>query len=72
VIAEPPDDDAHALYIKYKGREWVIMHSGDSFHAVAADEKMVSENEVRNLFGYLVSEGFINDPNQPPPTQTTI
>jgi len=71
VIANEYPEDAHALYIKYKGREWIIMHSSNSFHAISADEKEVSEQEVRNLFTYLIAEGFINDPNQnQPPKQT--
>jgi hypothetical protein len=64
-------EEAHALYIMFKGREWIIMHSSSGFHAIAADEYKVQKKEVNALFGYLVAEGFINNPQSPPQHQTT-
>jgi hypothetical protein len=60
--------DAHALWIKFAGREWIIMHHTGHFQAIPADSKNVKPSDVKKLFRYLVNEGFINDDGNPPQT----
>jgi hypothetical protein len=62
VITNEYPEDAHALYIMYKGREWIVMHSVGNFHAIAVDEGKVTKKEIQKLFDYLILEGFINPP----------
>jgi hypothetical protein len=69
VITNEEPEDARALWIMFKGREWVVMHSNGSFHAYANDQKKVTKRHILNLFNYLTTEGFINQ--QPPPTTNT-
>jgi hypothetical protein len=66
-INEEPDE-ARALWIMFKGREWVVMYHGDHFTAFPGDNKKVTKRHLDNLFNYLKTEGFINHQNQPPTT----
>lgn len=60
--------DAHALWIKFAGREWIIMHYTGHFQAIPADSRKVKQQDIKKLFRYLVNEGFINDDGHPPQT----
>ena len=72
-VANETPDDAHALWIMFKGREWIVMHYTGHFQAIAGDNRRVKEEDVKNLFRYLVNEGFINDNGEPPkPTKETV
>jgi hypothetical protein len=64
-------EDAKALWIMFKGREWIVMHHGTSFTAFACDERQVTQKTLRNLFNYLKSEGFISDDDKPTQLNTT-
>jgi hypothetical protein len=65
VITNEEPEDARALWIMFKGREWIVMFHGDHFTAFASDDKKVTKRQLNNLFNYLKTEGFINQ--QPPP-----
>jgi len=56
---EPPE--AQALWIMFAGREWIVMHYKDHFQAIAADNRRVRKSDIKKLFRYLVTEGFINE-----------
>lgn len=61
------------MWIKYNGREWIVLHHTSGFYAVSNDEKKATEKEIQRLFHYLVEEGFINQPpNQPPNQYQTV
>jgi hypothetical protein len=62
-------EDARALWIKFKGREWVVMYHNNHFSAITDDNNDVTPKHLDNLFSYLRSEGFINDKGQPPENQ---
>jgi hypothetical protein len=64
VITNEEPEDARALWIMFKGREWIVMFNGDYFTAFASDNKKVTKRQLNNLFNYLKTEGFINQ--QPP------
>jgi hypothetical protein len=61
---EPPE--AQALWIMFAGREWIVMHYKDHFQAIAADNRRVRKSDIKKLFRYLVTEGFINEDGTPP------
>jgi len=61
---EPPE--AHALWIMFAGREWIVMHYTGHFQAIAADNRRVRKSDIKKLFRYLVTEGFINEDGTPP------
>lgn len=63
-----PHPDAHALWIEFAGREWIIMHHTGNFQAIPADNRRVKPEDVQKLFRYLVDEGFIDDNGNPPQT----
>jgi hypothetical protein len=66
VIAENEyPEDARALWIMFKGREWVVMYHGNHFSAFPADNRKVTPKQLQNLFNYLKSEGFISDDDRP-------
>jgi hypothetical protein len=67
-VNNEPNPDAHALWIKYAGREWIIMHHTGHFQAIPADSRKVKQQDIRRLFRYLVNEGFINEGGNPPQT----
>jgi len=60
--------DAHALWIQFAGREWIIMHHKNHFQAIPADNRRVKELDVKKLYRYLCNEGFIDDDGNPPQT----
>jgi hypothetical protein len=49
----------------FQGREWIVMHYTGHFQAIAGDSREVKETEVKNLFRYLVNEGFIEEDGNP-------
>jgi len=59
-VTNEPNPDDRALYIQFKGREWIVLYSKNNFLATPADHRRVKEQEVRNLFQYLTNEGFID------------
>jgi len=59
-------EDARALWIMFKGREWVVMYHGNHFTAFAGDNNEVTPKQLDSLFSYLRSEGFINENGEPP------
>jgi len=65
VTANEYPEDARALWIKFKGREWIVMHHTDHFTAFPGDSRKVTKNQLQNLFNYLKSEGFISDDDKP-------
>jgi hypothetical protein len=67
-VNNEPHPDAHALWIKFAGREWIIMHHTEHFQAIPADNRRVKKSDIQKLFRYLVNEGFINDDGYPPQT----
>jgi len=64
-VTEELPDDARALWIMFQGREWIVMHYTGHFQAIAGDSREVKETEVKNLFRYLVNEGFIEEDGNP-------
>jgi hypothetical protein len=58
-------EDAHAMWIQYKGREWVVLHHGSAFTAYPGDNNPVHAKEVKGLYNYLKHEGFISPDDQP-------
>jgi len=62
-------EDARALYIQFKGREWVVMYYPGHYFAYPLDNKPATPNQLQNLFGYLVQEGFINQDDKHTPYQ---
>jgi len=68
VINEHPD--AKALWIVFKGREYVVMWYPNNYFAYPVDNGQIQEKEIRNLFRYLGKEGFMNDNEKPPQLQT--
>jgi len=59
-VTSEDDDDSRALWILFKGREWIVLWKDSSFMATPGDNRKVEESEVKNLFRYLNDEGFIN------------
>jgi len=58
-------DDCRALWIKFKGREWIILHYGSAFTAYPGDNNPVDAKEIKRLYRYLRQEGFISDQDKP-------
>jgi len=58
-------DDCRALWIKFGGREWIILHHGFSFIAYPGDNNPVDAKEIKRLYRYLRQEGFISDQDKP-------
>jgi len=65
VIADEYPEDARALWIKFKGREWIVMHHSNHFTAFPGDNRNVTPQQLKNLFSYLKSEGFISEDDKP-------
>ena len=65
MIANEYPEDARALWIEFKGREWIVLHYGTSFTAYAGDNNPVSSKEVQRLYHYLKQEGFISPDDKP-------
>ena len=58
-------EDASALWIMYRGREWIVLYSENSYTVFPADNRKVTKKHLDKLFSYLKSEGFINERNKP-------
>ena len=69
VIADEYPEDARALWIQFKGREYMVMYYPGKYFAYPVDNGKVSKKELQNLFGYLVKEGFINEDDKHTPYQ---
>ena len=51
-----------ALYIKFKGRGWVVWHNNqDELIAIPEDEKPYNHLDLESLQGYLQEEGFFSE-----------
>lgn len=56
------EEDGYALYIKFRGRDWIIIYKGiGDFVAVPADQKQTKKQEAENVINYIIKEGFIDE-----------
>lgn len=69
VIANEYPEDARALWIQFKGREFVVMYYPGKYFAYPVDNGPITKKELQNLFRYLVKEGFINEEDKHTPYQ---
>jgi len=69
VTANEYPEDARALWIKFKGREFVVMYYPGNYFAYPVDNGSLTPQELQNLFRYLVGEGFINEEDKHTPYQ---
>ena len=58
-------DDCRAMWIQFKGREWIIFHYGTTFTAYPSDNNPTDSKEVQRLYKYMRQEGFILDQDKP-------
>jgi len=58
-------EDASALWILFRGREWIVLHNEHHYTAFPADNRRATKAQADKLFSYLKSEGFIDEKNQP-------
>jgi len=69
VIANEYPEDGRALWIQFKGREFVVMYHPGKYFAYPVDNGKITKKEIQNLFRYLVKEGFINEDDKHTPYQ---
>ena len=69
VTANEYPEDAKALWIQFKGREFVVMYHPGKYFAYPVDDKPIKKKELQILFSYLVQEGFINQDDKHTPYQ---
>ena len=67
VTANEYPEDAKALWIMFKGREYIILHWSDHFTSYPCDNLPVTDKEIQRLYYYLKHEGFITDSDEPTP-----
>jgi hypothetical protein len=58
-------EDAKALWIMFKGREYIILHWSDHFTGYPCDNLPCTKKETQRLYRYLKQEGFISDSDKP-------
>jgi len=58
-------DEAHALWIMYRGREWVCLWNDSGFTLFPGDTRGATKQHADQVFKYLHEEGFINEDDMP-------
>ena len=54
MIANEYPEDARALWIQFKGREFVVMYHPGKYFAYPVDNGPITKKELQILFRYLV------------------
>jgi len=66
VTNEPEEpEDGKALFITYRGRDWICLWSKSGYTLFPADSKGAFRPEADAVYRYLKGEGFIDDDDQP-------
>jgi hypothetical protein len=54
LLNEQGDNESKALWIKFRGREWVILWHDSVFNAVPSDSMPVYPQQIEQLRSYLI------------------